>query len=90
MQIVVLSFVIVGMLLLTEEILYLWIAIPDKCVFAEGSWLDKGYIDAINDSIDYVWWYFPIIYVFWPSGNFCLHNSDRFEHKDVVELFDEE
>ena len=41
-------------------------------------------MNAINNSILFVWWFIPIVYVFWPKGHFCCRKNHH-SSKDVIE-----
>jgi hypothetical protein len=36
----------------------------------------SGALTCLSRSVNYVWWFFPVIYVFWPRGRCCRRTRD--------------
>jgi hypothetical protein len=72
--------------LLTLNILYHSDEEQDCLFEITGIWTEA--LNNLSQSIKYVWWFFPVIYVFWPKGRCCCccrKNEDIASRTDDIQ-----
>jgi hypothetical protein len=85
MNIIVYWFLGLMVFYLGEYLLYRFLS-GNTCTFEEDSYLSSTWLNCVSDSLVFVWWLIPIIYVFWPTGKFFSRNrEDDSHHLDDIE-----
>ena len=84
MNVIVTWFLILMVYYLITNIWYRYWS-DDNCQFDEDHILTTDIMTVATDSLVFVWWLFPILYVFWPTGKFFKCKLGNQEHHDPIE-----